>query len=60
MGVGITERAIKIIPFSGAEGGWREWSAKFLARARLHGYIEALQGTLMVTPEDKPQPTQMK
>ncbi len=52
--VGITERAIKIIPCSGAEGEWREWSAKFLARARLYGYIEALQGPFRVISEDKP------
>ena len=39
-----TEKAIRIIPFSGKEEDWRMWSRKFLARARLKEYKDVLTG----------------
>ncbi len=47
------ERSIKIIPFDGKDGDWREWSAKFLAKANLHGYKDVLLGNIKVPPEKK-------
>ncbi len=53
MDIGIPENIMKVMTFNGAEGEWREWSAKFLARARLNGYIGALMGTSVTPPLDK-------
>ncbi len=40
---GSVDNIARTMIFTGKEGEWREWSAKFLARARLSGYAEALQ-----------------
>ncbi len=32
------ERSVKVIPFRGLDGEWREWSAKFFAKANLQGF----------------------
>ncbi len=48
------ERSVKIIPFDeGDDSEWREWSAKLLARANLHGYKDVLLGNMKVPPEEK-------
>ncbi len=36
------EKNIRILPFNGNEQSWHEWSAKFMARADMLGYSEAL------------------
>ncbi len=53
MNLGTNERSIKIIPFNGEDREWREWSAKFLTRAKLHEYKDVLLGDLKVPPEEK-------
>ncbi len=47
------DEKIATIPFAGLESEWREWSAKFLARAHLHGYKEILVGSVKIPPERK-------
>ncbi len=47
------ERSIKILPFDGKDAEWREWIAKFLARANLHGYKDMLLGNMKVPHEGK-------
>ena len=39
------EKTIRILQFSGKEEDWRMWSAKFMAKAKLRGYHEILDGT---------------
>ncbi len=43
MDLGPVDNIARTMMFTGKEGEWREWSAKFLARERLSGYAEALQ-----------------
>ncbi len=52
-GVGITQmtRDIKLTCFDAREENWRNWSAKFLARAQIVGYKEYLEGKLDVTKD---------
>ncbi len=42
MSEAIVEKNIRILPFNGNEQVWHEWSAKFLARADMLGYLQAL------------------
>ncbi len=46
------ERSVKVIPFRGLDGEWREWSAKFLAKANLQGFKGILLGDIPVPPEN--------
>ena len=39
-----TEKAVRVLPFSGKEAEWRMWSCKFLARARIKGYQSIIVG----------------
>ena len=39
-----SEKAIRVIPFSGKNKDWNMWSKKFLARAKRCGYREVLNG----------------
>ena len=39
-----SERAIRVIPFSGKNKDWNMWSKKFLARAKRCGYRDVLNG----------------
>ena len=39
------EKTIRILKFSGKEEDWRMWSAKFMAKAKLRGFTEILDGT---------------
>ncbi len=46
------ERSVKVIPFRGLDREWREWSAKFLAKANLQGFNGILLGDVPVPPEN--------
>ena len=39
-----SERAIRVLPFSGKKEEWNMWSKKFLARAKKLGYRDILTG----------------
>ena len=39
------EKTIRILQFSGKEEDWRMWSAKFMAKAKMKGFHEILNGT---------------
>ncbi len=42
MNQSIREKSIRTLPFDGNEQSWHEWSSKFMARADMLGYSEAL------------------
>lgn len=42
------EKSIKVIYFTGKQGGWRVWNRKFMARANRCGYKKMLEGTLKI------------
>ena len=39
-----SEKAIRVLPFSGKREEWNMWSKKFLARAKKLGYRHILKG----------------
>ena len=47
-----SEKAIRILTFSGKKEDWMMWSDKFMAKAMMKGYDEVLDGTVIV-PDDK-------
>ena len=49
------EKISKIIMFDGSEAKWREWSKKFLARARISKLVDVLKGSAQVPREDIPE-----
>jgi len=52
-----SDKAIRIIPFSGKQQDWRMWSKKFLARALMKGYKEVLLGTVQEPTTDAKKKT---
>ena len=47
------EKTIRVINFDGKVESWREYKLKFLARAKMLGYREALLGTIEVPDESE-------
>jgi hypothetical protein len=41
----MTDKAIRVLSFSGKQEDWRMWRAKYEARARFKGWLSALDGS---------------
>lgn len=46
------EKTIRVIPFSGKHKDWHKWSVKFLAKARLKGFLQVLLGKVKPPKHD--------
>ena len=44
----ITEKTVRILGFDGHQENWYMWSRKFLAYARMKGYVDVVLGTVQV------------
>ena len=49
-----SEKAIRVLPFSGKKQDWNMWSKKFLARAKKLGYREILKAENLIDKDKKP------
>ena len=45
-------KAIRVLPFSGLQRDWDEWSEKFQGIASEQGYLEVMLGTQQVPDQD--------
>ncbi len=57
MNQSVMEKNIRVLPFDGKEQFWHEWSAKFLARADMLGYLRALIKDSGTLPDAKEEPS---
>ena len=46
------DKAIRVLNFSGKQSNWVMWEAKYKARARMKGWLQALLGQVVIPNED--------